>query len=272
MRRGRRKRRVLWFPPIGTKVGETQEAVGYNTFSLEVSGNPSLPSSVAQIQIPLTFDFGQEALLASEAANALIPTLADLEESAWRLRRVVGKIFATYNSASNARDNNTAPPAVHFMAGLMVRRVDSTGFPDPGDVQLGNRDDYDDPWLWRRTWLLGRGTNETFFGTLGGGPTNAANASGDPFTAFAPQIAYDFTQFPNNNCVYGSALDGPHVDAKTNRIIGPEDRLILHMEAYALPIQGFTTDLVRLGRVSGMYDLRLLGVTMKASNRRNATR
>lgn len=270
--RRRRKARPIWFPPLGAQftIGDTTTNTGFVTFSLDVPAD----GSIAQAEVALTFDFGEERLLNFASQVTPTITLADLAESSWRLRRAVGKIHATFFPGTLI-DNvfegtNNAVPACYFAAGLMVRKVDSQGniF---NNVNLLERDDYIDPWIWRRTWVLGQGVETGLQSFSAGNPWGTVDTFPTVLgaRAFREQVA--FSTFPQTNAHYGSVLDGPHIDAKTNRVIGPEDRLFLHFTTKALPIQPqaqYVTD----SSVLGVYDLRLLGNLLRSSNRRNASR
>lgn len=275
--RRRRKKRLSWFPVLGELFtdGDNQEATSYSTFRLQVNGANSQPSGLI---LPLTFDQGQESLLENQAsglAGAPFMTLADLMSSSWRVRRVVGKLHATFHiRASQTQDpgGSTPPFGVLFGAGLMVREVDESGGTDLLKVSVMDRDDSTDPWIWRRTWILGQGVR--FIRNANAGVQGATElpANSVAQTAAASDEAVAWAHFPNTNCDYGGAgLDGPHVDAKTNRLIGPEQRLFLHLEARRLPIQAppifdDNSDII------GVFDFRLLGGLERATNRRNASR
>lgn len=271
-KRRRRKARPLWFPPLGTAfaISEDTTVFGPNTFQLDVLASGAITFS----EIPLTFDFGQEAALADEQANPGTVKLANLMSSAWRLRRIVGNLYATFSvNLSNANDpNQDSPPAAWFAAGFMVRNVDEFGVPVGINVDLLNQDDYTDPWIWRRVWLLGQGATDTRYRDSGNiarfnnlPATDQANAN--PASAAAN---YPFTHFPNNNIAYGTAVGGPYIDSHTNRVIGPEQRLFLHLATKAIPIQ--PQPYAFSNRISGSWDLRYLGNLQRATNRRNAAR
>lgn len=107
---------------------------------------------------------------------------------------------------------------------------------DPGAIQNSG-----DPWIWRRSWLMANN---------GAGGTNFGDIPAQNFGA----------QYPG-------PLEGPHVDQKTARIVGPEDRLFLNIGV----VHMFTTDVDT--SVLVVTDLRVLA-SMRTSigNRRNATR
>lgn len=271
----RRGRRQTWFPPLGSNftIGDTVRTTGLVTFQVPVLNT----GDISTTDIPLTFDFGEEAFLADAAAGQ-IRSLADLLNSGWRCRRVVGKIFAAFQvkNGGNLDPTQVNYGACAFSAGIMVRKVDAFTQPAIQTVSTLERDDYTDPWAWRRSWVLGQGADirrsqfvrsdnsivnvfTNFPATGTGGPLGT-----DEFTAF--------THFPSTTAGYGSVLDGGHIDCKTNRIIGPEDRLFINLAAKGLPIQPDAQLQEPNSSVIGVFDLRLLGSTMRATNRRNASR
>lgn len=274
MRRGfrRRKARPLWFPPLGASftIGDDTTTIGATTFEIEVPNS----GAVGFIEFPLTFDFGQERVMAF--ANNITPTetLSSLMSSAWRLRRLVGDVFATYTpggSGANDRSGIT-PPGCVFTIGFMVRNIDETGLPTGSNVDALNRDDYTDPWIWRRSWVLGQGADTTQQITdVGGIPTLLRRNL--PFSGVVyNDQQYSFAQFPASNTGYGFKDGGAKVDQKTNRLIGPEQRLMIHYAVKALPVQPQGYNGAPDSFVRGVHDLRLLGFMSRASNRRNAAR
>lgn len=264
MRRFRRRRaRPLWFPPFGVVLqdGEETFSVGPTTFSIIVPND----GTIGTVDIGLTFDFGQESLLKSNETG-LIVTMSDLMDSAWRVRRIIGNVFATRNlPGEGAKDYQLgAFPAVWFAAGLMVRSVDGTGATN-GAVDAVSRDDYDDPWIWRRTWILGMGQapmRET--------PTQNIQGQGANLGAEDDNSA-SFSHYPLTNTAYGYVAGGPLVDQKTNRVVGPEERLILTLSTKGLPLTRATPGIAQQN-VTGVFDFRLLGNLQRSSNRRNASR
>lgn len=252
MYRRRRKQRVQWMPPIGTELNATTSfdrspSGRAFTFTGIGPGNPS-----ATIETALTFD--QPTILGLEQLGSINPglidavTLSDWEMQSWRLRRIVGKMFI---GASADDQQTTPPPALLLTAGIIVRTIDaSNGNPvlSIGDQAVDTIDANQDPWVWRRQWILST--------ALPQGLSGDNDAVGE---------------FPRTTAGYGSVQDGPHVDQKTNRVIGPQERLILNITCTMLPLPnpaGFTDT----GHAFGYFDYRLLGGIMKASNRRNASR
>lgn len=246
-RRGfrRRKQALQWMPPIGLETTGDPPlneypnwAAGQYDCTLQVPGRDFVTVTQA-----LTWDYPTEEQV---VLNSGLPSLADWEASAWRLRRIVGKIFVGVNLAGDA-------PAVLVSVGFIVLKVNTDdGTPlKAGGVEIINYNPLTvganrDPWIWRRTWLLGHGAGINT-GQLGG-----AGVEG----------------LPAHNAMCGSVADGPHIDAKTNRRIGPEERLFMCLGAgnFCNPAEQNNNQLY------WMLDYRLLGSTMKASNRRNASR
>lgn len=257
----RRKPKVQWFSPLGSalQVGDTIFATGPTTFDVPVLNNGLINS----IDIGLTFDFGQESVLQS-SLNQNVVTLADLQSSAWRLRRMVGNVFATrtYQGEGDSDIPVGGPIAVLFGVGAMVRTVDGTGS-TLGSVDALNRDDYTDPWIWRKVWVLGQSSHVTRNAANlreGFGPVTGIGVS-DTFAAFG--------SFPRSNTEYGYLAGSPHIDQKTNRVIGPEERLILTLTTQIVP---FTQTPTAVSGVVGCFEFRYLGGLQRSSNRRNASR
>lgn len=241
----RRRPRVVWIPPdrfhrVGTgglpidNVSQTGLGSDFIT----------VPSGAGTSSTQIWAVNGDEQL---PGVEGLENSLSDITSSAYRLRRVVGKIFCSITQ-------NTEPPgggasgSVIVTAGLIVLRVGADGLeinPIGEDYSPSRYSGWGDPWIWRRSWILSN---------------------------FVVALTQDTgAAFPEVNTNFPSALDGPHVDAKTARIIGPEERLFLVVTGTSLggPSQGGgQPNVVRV-----TWDLRSL-VTMRSSqgNRRNASR
>lgn len=176
-------------------------------------------------------------------------SLSDVVNNGYRLRRIVGKIWAAC-----LQQDEDSPTSVIATAAFMVLRVN----PITATPLSGNTDDYYagsieqsmDPWIWRRSWVLGNG--------------QAAGALNDPFS--------QQSNFGVRNNQLGGNSDGPHVDQKTARIIGPEERLFLCLGTTVL---GPPTDpqSALTASVTWVWDLRVLGsMRSNTGNRRNASR
>lgn len=234
MRRNR-KPRVVWLPPTNANSFGQSATSGIKVFALNTT--EANPHTVGEI--PLVIDSQDDPLDPNTS-------LADVESSGYRLRRIVGKIWIT----NDGSDENTASFGI-LTAGLIVRRsnpatgqsyaLTSTG----ADSLLSPQEipNYGDPWIWRRSWRI-------------------ANTS-SVADARRPNI-------PVNNFGNGpSAVDGPHVDQKTARIVGPEERLFLDVA-----VRQNTEGAGEIPIVWNVVcDLRVLGSMRTSSgNRRNASR
>lgn len=145
----------------------------------------------------LVEDFPGEALQTSGVRE---PS-AILTGSGYRLRRIVGKIFL-----SSGTDSGATAPSILVGAGITVAQVnESDGAPldssTPWKYSPFKTPNERAPWIWQRSWILGN-----------------TNSSLAPFF-----LAFDYM----NTEAGGSVMDGPHVDAKTNRLIGPRESLLL---------------------------------------------
>lgn len=247
----RRKARVVWLPVdldnrLGVAPGLASLGSQSSTIIKIFTGNPLGDPPITE-EIPIVKDFSGvagDALIASASS-----TLADIEQSGYRLRRIVGKLdFFVQQIAADAN----AATQILVTAGFMVRRSDAATGISLAALQpsaaLGtglnpaNLENIQDPWIWRRSWLLSN--------RLGLDPNGL--------------------EMPTNNMSYGGGnLDGPHVDAKTARIVGPEERLYFSVTCEGINgvSQGAPAAIVLIG------DLRVLA-SMKTTvgNRRNASR
>lgn len=242
--RKRKSPRVVWLPQtnantVGSAFGNL--TASYQEFFVDVAGDPG---DFAVGEIPLVADGTQDILAAAETS------LADIYDSGYRLRRIVGKIFISCEQIASG-----GPTSVLVTAGIMVRRIDQTNglstafllanaaeLLSPGEIRNSS-----DPWIWRRSWQLNN------------------LISGPALGVFAQT---GITKNYGNQA--GSALDGPHVDQKTARIIGPEERLFLTVSSTALTSG---VDAQSTCNCVILTDLRVLGSLRQTSgNRRNASR
>lgn len=243
--RRRIKPKVVWLPStnnnsIGTagNPNSSQYQVAFTNFASDSTGNKG------QIELDVVKDGSQSDPLSATSS------LADIESSGYRLRRIVGKIYCLIPGNSNAPTTNLGATILAVTAGFMIRRVNqqngisvanaaSPQLVDPGLIENGM-----DPWIWRRTWLLGDNTNIPVGEIL------------MPSTNFGQD-------YP------GGIAEGPHVDQKTARIVGPEERLFLDLTATVV-VQG---DLGSVNQLFVVTDLRVLAsMRTNVGNRRNASR
>lgn len=239
--RRRRKPPVAWLPHI---IHDSSQVIGWIDGSNNVVNTTNTLNTTIH---SLTVDYPAEGIRLASPTD--FQTMADFEASAYRLRRLVGKIFIGVNQ-DIAAAQTTYPTNVLVGAGFMVLRVDTTGAPlraatAPNDYSPLYLENTRDPWIWRRTWLL---TNQ--FGHTDQGST------------------LGYSQAPTYNGDYGSALDGPHFDQKTARIVSSEERLFFIMSTANIGDEATAN-----GTVQWLLDYRLLGSPIrKMGNRRNASR
>lgn len=181
-------------------------------------------------------------------------TLADIEQSGYRLRRIVGKFWCFADQLS---DPNAAAVVVVTAGFIILRTLDQTGLPlntNVQDYQTSSILNTQDPWIWRRSWILTKNSS--------------------PFNNFAapfPQAGGNMVTFANSNVSVGGNADGPHIDQKTARVIGPEERLFLVVTTTAVVA---ATD-AQAGPLllDYVYDVRILAsMRSNVGNRGNASR
>jgi len=241
MARRTRGPRVAWLPntnAFSIDVNTTNESV-YSTTIHDVSG--AIGEHVSSQHGIVIDGEGLDPLAAGV-------TLADVESSGYRLRRIVGKIWCA------SRQNPVDGPAASICtAGFIVLRVDPiSGAPlaIPDNYYAGSIRQSGDPWIWRRSWIITNSlatfANTGFFASQRiGGASNAGFGGGN--------------------------LDGPHVDQKTARVVGPEERLFLVLNSTVLE-QGEIQEGI-LQTIKWVWDLRVLGSMRTTSgNRRNSSR
>lgn len=248
MRRKNRPR-VVWIPNTPENSVDSAGASTWSILSLAITaatgGGPSFTA-----ELPLVLDGSQSS------ANTAGNTLADIESSGYRLRRVVGQVFVFMAQSGQVDTEQLYGVSV----GLMVRRTGNTGggsFAAGSTTAAISPDDIDnsmDPWIFKRSWILSDGPIST---SLSGGLSNGyfdTRSGRGPTTNYGQNAS--------------SLRDGPFIDQKTARIVGPEERLFLDVSATPLIISGTTTTSVVL-----FTNLRVLGsMRQNIGNRRNASR
>jgi len=243
----RKTPRVVWIP--GTPEFSV-DAAGLNSWSLAASNpiNDNIPGDSVTLEVPLVLDGSGSGPLSP------ISTLADIENSGYRLRRIVGKIFVFL-----AQSNDIGATLIGVTAGIIVRRTNPAGASLAGaiasQVNPATVDNTMDPWIWRRSWMLQNGP------TFSGATASLTDDTANQIARIAPADNYSFGP---------SALDGPHVDQKTARVIGPEERLFLDVSGTVV-----LSDTAAVGNTSlvVIYEMRVLGsMRNNVGNRRNASR
>lgn len=257
----RRQRRYTWFPPIGNGpalvsqgVPTEQQFLGPITDAITVR-NSNLPSVGVYA---LTFDYPYATPIASAG---VLPSLVDVTSTSWYLERLVGKCFVQWTVSPEVWASLTVPtnPAALITAGIMVLRVDDLDagpVKPPVEYSPDTAVNIPDPWVWRRSWILGNGLEVP--------QDQALNAARRDLGGYPPTTAH-----------YGSIQDGPHIDTKSNRLIGPEERLFFVIagrnHTWDVPPEPGTDNTV-LGSFRFHLDYRILGSVRRSTNRGNTSR
>lgn len=228
MRTRRRRPAVTWLPTIGRLASPIDVDSGAVN-GIVIACTTKTNALVLDTTIDVPFGDAQ-----SDVTGADIPgTNALFMAQEYFLRRIVGKLFVAYSPDVGSS------PTVMACAGFYVARQD--GFvvnqPTGAGTLLERNSNYSplgvdaqrEPWIWRRSWLLGSG------------------AAG--------------IDIPQSNTRYGSVADGPHVDAKTKRRVATDERIFLSCSAYSL------VDNTAAGLVSFFWDGRALVSARKPHNR-----
>jgi len=234
--RRKTKPRVAWLPHDNSNAVafSAPHPAGFsNVIEFVVAGSGAAQGNVVTGIVPIVIDNGQ-------SPNTATTSLADIEDSGYRLRRIVGKCFV-----SAVQDNqNAGGPGLLLVAGaFIILRTDASGAPLQASLvqyDLFDIENDDNPWIWRREWIIQDGTSNIL------------------------------EDFPHTNAEYGSNADGPHIDQKTARVIMSDERLF-----FVCSVMNLTAE----SQVGGQTDVivrlttRVLA-SMKSTlgNRRNASR
>jgi len=252
--RRRRKPRVIWMPTYG---GLNPDASPDTTFT-GIRGVLNVDTEeVIYDAFPLTFDYSFDANLQQQAAAVGYPgSLHDIVSgNEWKLRRIVGKCFLW--ASGDETDSPVVQAAlVDVAVGFIVCNTEDDGSPttDFNTCNPLSQEGSEDPWIWRRRWLL----NPYNPPTLGTDTSNIgffANSS-----------------IPQFNGQYGSVADGPHIDQKTSRRIHRSQRLFCVIATRPHLVQ-ISSDFAAYS-LQYLLDYRLLGslAPRSAGNRGNAAR
>jgi hypothetical protein len=234
--RRRTKPKVAWLPKDPGAVLLTNSDTK-NVVSLRFDFGPAGTNETITGIAPVVFDQTH-----FPDGSGGVNSLADIESSGYRLRRIVGKCFV---SVVQGEPGSTAPFLLLCGGAFIVLRTDDTGQPAQAlstyDLfEIGNDDS---PWIWRREWILQDGAS---LGAQG------------PITE----------DWPFTNAEYGSVADGPHIDQKTARVIGQDERLFFVASVMNLgpPREGIAIINYRITpRI-------LASMRTSVGNRRNASR
>lgn len=257
MARRFRKRRGTWFPNVGTAgpgegadVDDDDAGLWFRFVLPAVAGSGSFLTQT--LILPLTFDQIEEDNL------NVNERLANIVGSEYILRRIVGNLFVGREAGIDTAAGDYS--GVLVSAGFMVARQEdesiSPDIPIGANGVVESRENYSpaatstirEPWIWRRRWILGRGS--------AGGFTAQPNFQGPTFA------------FPPSNVSYNGSNSNQYIDARTIRRVGQDDRLWLSMAVRGLSDQWlapFTADRsVQETDVHCHLDYRLFGSLRRA--------
>lgn len=245
--RKKRRNRGTWFPNVGSFTGQPGQVYAGNIVAgIVVPANTSGTFGGPQrVQIS---EVVQDAPLEPEAALNQSGQLSRIVGQEYILQRIVGSIFMGLNDLSDVEE--PSPRAALVTAGFFVARADDADSAGGQAFPIGfnalavaeQNENYSpqavdtirEPWIWRRSWVLG--------GTL--------------------QTGNAFSLFPSVNSTYGSLREGTHIDAKSKRRIGNDDRLWL-----AIGVMSLSVNDVQDGSVDVITDHRIFGTVVRAHNK-----
>jgi len=259
----RRRRRGTWLPNIGSAINEI---AGASASGREIVTLPQIGAGQADINTiitPLTFDVPQDDDLTDSAEAGM----SEIIGNEYVLERIVGKCLLWREDNNVTAAGIAQDPASLVTAGFFVARA-ADPEAGPGGVNLpigagaassdaNTRDNYSpidldtirEPWIWRRTWILG----------LSGAARAASTTSATPTvqTPAEPAPAY----WPCSTALYGSVADGPHIDSQVSRRVSQDNRLWFAVSVTAFPLgrNGTISTTIR-----GYLDYRLYGSLRKA--------
>jgi len=241
----RRKTKFNWFPVLGTII-ETESAAHPNAFIVQCRPNPD--SGVSPGSSPQGTDVNLTAVALvpdytiETGASDLSISLNDyVQGQDWALARIVGQCHVC--TASSGAEG-AIPPNLLVTAGFCVARsqdqtqnlIDTADFRefDPQNV-----DNIRQPWIWRRTWMLGTSGNNLSTGA-----------------------------FPSYN-TFASNMSGSFIDAKSRRRIRKEERLWFCMSAIGIDNSRLTWTLPQDQQplVTAVLDIRILGAMRRSRNK-----
>lgn len=259
--RRRRRTKYTWLPAYGTGtpiagVGNYEGVQRFGTLGVLANAEPAVGVIAVLPDAP------------PENFDASTTSLSNAINSEYILRRIVGKLHIAYRQSNQPYSGagNDVPPipeAALVTAGFFVARCSDVSQTDPEAYPIGflggvniqdfnnyspmARDTQREPWIWRRSWILGNNRDRFL-------PV-------DNSLTFYDQ---GWETFPPNNSLQGSVLDGPHIDAKTVRRVGQDERLWFALATQCISSHGPASD---NGSLTYVLDVRYLGALRKARQR-----
>jgi len=247
--RRRRRTRLQWFPTFSSagNVGSLFDDFSGRLFQLNTSSGNESTTIISPLTIDAQSDTVGESL-----------SLQEVMGQSWRLTRIVGSIFLARSVGGDD------PAGVLVSAGIFVaRQQDSDLEVDTFDSPIGadtndratfnygpsHSSNISEPWVWRRSWILGRSTVAP--------------------SVVAPNALVE-SAFPSSNTFgYNAPNEGTHIDAKVGRRIRKEERLWFSIQAHPISMRESLNapDTEFVCQVGGYLDIRILGTLVRNSKR-----
>jgi len=246
----RRKRRArgTWFPNVGSLTGDPDAVVSGLIGSVTVAANTS--GTTGGPVLNQIFQVVQDAPLDPEEANNQSGQLSRIIGQEYILQRIVGSIFVSLQDFSSTEQDS--PRNALVTAGFFVARAQDPEQVGGQDLPIGAQplssdDNYSpqlvdtvrEPWIWRRSWMLGKLV--------------------EPADISLQQL---FPGFPPSNYGAGSMREGTHIDAKSKRRVGNDDRLWLAISTMSMSVNDDVDGLVNF-----YVDHRVYGTIVRAHNK-----
>lgn len=273
MRTKRRKRKYTWFPVTGSAgPAETND-----NFAQLLAQHVVSPDGLTNVDIsPCVPDVPMEG----DDINVTAPgQLVQALGQEYFIERIVGKCFLSYTTGVDDGIVSIFPRTVLVACGFFVARANDGDVGGGAGTPIGSaslpervenysplsEDAIREPWIWRRTWILSNGRpvpNPNSAGAFGLTTTQISGGVG--FTNSVVQAGA-----PTTNINQGSALDGPHFDAKSVRRVGNDERLWFVVASRTLDREFDITTPNVAGILGLVLDYRVLGRLTRAHNRSN---
>lgn len=275
MRRTRRRAKYTWFPMsfIDAADPPRQEAIVTGN-AINIQFGIGDPEQIVVIT-PVTIDAPMDP---SSSGLANTGDLVRQIGQDYVIERIVGKVFVASSAIRTVEGPPFAYSAVEVGCGFFVARVNDEQSGGGINTPIGSAtaverisnysplhpDTIREPWMWRRTWLLGNAARTALF-----------TGQGMSIAQGGQEVWGSNAWFPPSNAGYGSVLDGPHCDIKSVRRVRNDERLFFVVAAHMGPDlfgdrrnRGSDTDFDQVigPNIYVQTDLRLLGALRRARN------
>lgn len=260
--RRKRRNRGTWFPTLGTGLNEGADHVPGLSGQFDVPTNGTKNSFC----VPLTFDDPQEDDEAVPEAQ-----LTEFVGQEYILHSIIGNIFASHKVVAQQDDTSEGPAALLSCGFFVARSADDAGA-TTDSLPIGASSlallnvNYSalsgttirNPWIFRRTWILGRGRG-------------LSTTTGFPFvetTAAAATAIYNSSghDFPPTTAHYNGLNAGAFFKTKSRRRVARDERLWFTASACNWPLD-LTQNINTISQIQYYLDYRIFGALVKARNR-----